>query len=377
MSFDPGTPARAGIVSAGVERSTQGSPMSSGCLRKGKHNGPTDVPGVLVGHFTDMEAASGVTVILCPQGAVAAVDVRGAAPGTRETDLLAPHNLVQRVQAVALCGGSVFGLAAADGVVQWLAERGLGFPLQGGHVAPIVPAAVLYDLGRGRDFRPPVSPRWGYEACRSAKTGPMEMGCVGAGTGAVAGGLKAGVGAASEVLSWGGTVAGIVALNSFGSTLDLATGLLWELRLELEGELGALGRRGVEAPACDPSGPGQNTTLGVVVTDAVLTKAQAQKVAQMAQDGLARAIRPSHTMFDGDTVFCLSTGLRILPLKEGFFQGAEAPALNELGRAAADVMARAVMQAMVHAHSAYGFKALRDLPPKTDVSGMKASCVDP
>lgn len=333
--------------------------------RVGKHNGLTDVSGILVGHFTELEAASGVTVIVCPEGAVAGVDVRGAAPGTRETDLLAPQNLVERVQAVALCGGSVFGLAAADGVVRWLAERKWGFLLEGGEVAPIVPAAVLYDLGRGTSFRPPICPEWGYRACESASRGPVAMGCVGAGTGAVAGGIKGGIGTASEVLPSGATVGAIVAVNSFGSIVDPATGLLWEARLEVDGEFGDLVSRAVGIPRLAASGACQNTTLGVVATDAILTKAQAQKVAQMAHDGLARAVRPAHTMFDGDTVFCLSTGLKALAQLEGFFQGAQAAAINELGRAAADTLARAVIHAVLAAKSAFGFLAFRDLPERS------------
>lgn len=331
-------------------------------MRKaGAQNSITDVKGILAGHFTEPRAASGVSVVLCPEGGVGGVDVRGAAPGTRETDLLAPHNLVERVQGVALCGGSVFGLVAADGVVKWLAEHGLGFPLEGGEVAPIVPAAVLYDLGRGEWFRPPVSAEWGYMACQSASDGPVPMGCVGAGTGAVAGGLKAGVGTASEVLNSGIVVGALAVVNAFGSALDPATGFLWEARLQLEEELGEAAQRPVELPAELPPGPCRNTTLGVVATDAVLSKAQAQKIAQMAQDGLARAIRPSHTMFDGDTVFCVATCQKSLPRAEGFFEGAWAVALNQLGSAAADALARAVMRGLTAAKGAYGFPALGDL----------------
>ena len=331
----------------------------------GHYNSITDVKGILVGHFTQERAASGVTVVLCPRGGVGGVDVRGAAPGTRETDLLAPQNLVEKVQAVALCGGSVFGLCAAEGVTGWLAERNLGFPLGGGEVAPIVPAAVLYDLGRGEWFRPPVSSQWGYQACQGASEGVVPMGCVGAGTGAVAGGIKGGVGTASEVLDSGLVVGALAVVNSFGSVLDPRTGLLWEARLGLGQELGEMGQEAVELPAGAPSGPCQNTTLAVVATDASLNKAQAQKMAQMAHDGLARAIRPSHTMFDGDTVFCLATCEKSLPQAQGFFEGAWAGALNELGRAAADTLARAVMRALVAAKSAYGFTCLGDLPRRS------------
>ena len=153
----------------------------------GKDNSLTDVEGIMVGHFTSLEAASGTSVILCTEGAVAGVDVRGSAPGTRETDLLEPLNLVEKVQAVVLTGGSVYGLSTADGVIKWLAEKGCGFPLEDGHVAPIVPTAALFDLGRGKDYIPSIGPQWGVTACESATTGAFAMGCVGAGTGAMAG----------------------------------------------------------------------------------------------------------------------------------------------------------------------------------------------
>ena len=160
----------------------------------GPCNALTDVVDLHVGHHTDLDAVSGVTVVLCPEGAAAGVDVRGSAPGTRETDLLEPGNLVETVQAVVLSGGSVYGLAAADGAVRWLAEKGAGFPLEAGHVAPIVPAAVLFDLGRGSAFVPPITDRWGADACGAANNGPVPTGCVGAGTGAVSGGIKGGLG---------------------------------------------------------------------------------------------------------------------------------------------------------------------------------------
>lgn len=329
----------------------------------GKHNGLTDVDGLLVGHHTDAGAASGVTVVLCPEGAIAAVDVRGAAPGTRETDLLAPVNLVEKAQAVVLSGGSVFGLAAADGVVRWLAARGFGFPLEAGQVAPIVPAAVLYDLGRGPQFVPPVSAEWGRSACEAAGPGPAAMGTAGAGTGAWAGGIKGGMGSASLILASGITVAALMAANPGGSVIDPATGRPWEIGLECAGEFGELGQRAVSLPDAPPGAPGRNTTIGVVATDAVLTKAQALKVAQMAHDGLARAIRPAHTMFDGDAVFCLATGLRPLPESTGFFAAPGAHALSEIGHAAADCTSRAIIHAVLAAHSAAGKLAFRDLPP--------------
>jgi L-aminopeptidase/D-esterase-like protein len=183
----------------------------------GNYNGITDIEGLLVGHYTDKKAASGVSVVLCLQGATAAVDVRGAAPGTRETDLLDPSNLVQQAQAIVLTGGSVFGLAAADGVARWLAENGYGFPLGQEQVAPIVPAAVLFDLGRGAEYVPPVSAEWGRRACLDAKGGSVKMGNIGAATGALAGGVKGGLGTASYILDNGLGVAALVAVNSLGS----------------------------------------------------------------------------------------------------------------------------------------------------------------
>jgi L-aminopeptidase/D-esterase-like protein len=301
-------------------------------------------------------------VVLCPpEGAVAGVDVRGAAPGTRETDLLNPVNLVERVHAVVLSGGSSFGLACCDGVVAWLAEQGIGFPLdQAGHVVPIVPGAVLYDLGRGPEFTPPVGPDWGRNACQAASDGPVELGCVGAGAGAVAGGVKGGLGSASEALDSGVTVAALVAVNSLGSLLDSATGRLWEARLELAGEFGqAVGQAKLPPPW--PPEPAKNTTIAVVATDAALNKAQCTKMAQMAQDGLARAIRPAHTMFDGDTVFALATCAQPLPAAPGVFGPPEAAALREIGRAAADCLSRAIIRAVLAAESLGGWPSFTDL----------------
>lgn len=331
----------------------------------GKFNALTDVAGVLVGSYTDAAAVSGATVVICPEAATGAVDVRGAAPGTRETDLLAPVNLVEKVQAVVLCGGSVYGLSAADGVVRWLAERGWGFPLGDGQVAPIVPAAVLYDLGRGPRFVPPVSAEWGRLACDvAAGQKPLAMGCIGAGTGARAGSIKGGLGSASLVLDSGITVAALMAVNPYGEVIDPATGRPWEAALEAAGEFGSAGRRCVQLPPPPASGPARNTTIGVVATDAVLTKAQALKVAQMAHDGLARAIRPAHTMFDGDTVFCLATGRRPLPEAPGVFEGRLAPGVNAIGHAAADCTSRAIVHAVLQARTLAGMTAFRDLPER-------------
>ncbi len=328
----------------------------------GKLNGLTDVAGILVGDFTDTDAVSGVTVVLCPEGAVGAVDVRGAAPGTRETDLLAPVNLVEKVQAVVLCGGSVYGLCAADGVVRWLSERGWGFPLGEGHVAPIVPAAVLFDLGRGPQFVPPITSEWGRLACEAAAgERPVALGCVGAGTGAMAGAVKGGLGSASLVLDSGLTVAALMAVNPNGSVINPATGRPWEIGLESAAEFGDLGRRSVRLPPQPSGAPARSTTIGVVATDAALSKAQALKVAQMAHDGLARSIRPAHTMFDGDTVFCMATGRRPLPAAPGFFEGAQAPSISEIGHGAADCTARAIIRAVLTARTMAGMVAFGDL----------------
>jgi L-aminopeptidase/D-esterase-like protein len=329
--------------------------------RTGKSNGLTDVAGLWVGHHTNPTAASGTTVIVCPEGAVGGVDVRGAAPGTRETDLLAPENLVEQVQAICLSGGSVYGLAAADGVVRQLASRSIGFALDDTHVAPIVPAAVLFDLGRGAQFVPPVDATWGEVACSTAGPEAVPMGCVGAGTGAMSGGIKGGLGTASVILESGVTVAALAAVNSLGSTIDPQRGSFWEARLEIGEEFAGRIDRGVILPTPPSGEPAKNTTLAVVATDATLTKSQAKKVAMMAHDGLARAIRPAHTMFDGDIVFCLATGKKPLPERPGFFAATAAQAINELGHAAADSLARAIIRGVIAAHSAYGMTAYRDL----------------
>jgi L-aminopeptidase/D-esterase-like protein len=328
----------------------------------GNDNAITDVAGIEVGQYTDVAHASGVTVILAAEGAAAGVDVRGAAPGTRETDLLNPDNLVPEVQAVVLSGGSVYGLAAADGVVRRLSERGLGFPLEGGRVAPIVPAAVLFDLGRGKSFIPPVDASWGRMAVDAAGPGAVSTGCAGAGTGAASGGIKGGIGTASVLLDSGVTVGAIVAVNSLGSVIDPRTGRPWEIRAEIEKEFGDRGKWAVELPGDTPASPGTNTTLGVVAADARLTKSEARRVAVMAHDGLARSIRPAHTLFDGDTIFCLSTGKRDLPEIEGFFAVARGAAVNAVGAAAAECIARAVVRAVLDAESLAGITAFRDLP---------------
>ena len=312
--------------------------------------------GIRVGHATRTGGGwlSGTTVVLAPpDGAVGGVDVRGGGPGTRETDLLDPRNLVERVHAVVLSGGSAFGLAAADGVMQRLAADGVGFPVGPGQVVPIVPAAVVFDLGRGGDFGKRPGPQAGGDAYAAANAGPVQQGVCGAGTGARVGGLKGAVGSASAVLPGGTTIGALVVLNATGSCVDLSTGELYAVRFGLPGEFpavtgvlpeelaearrlaevgGRLGDSGTEAVLA--------TTIGVVATDATLTKAQCAKVAGITHDGLARAIRPVHTMFDGDTMFTMATGERPAPDTQG---------LQLLLHVAGDCVTRAIGHAMLAA----------------------------
>ncbi|MFD4539903.1 P1 family peptidase [Streptomyces bauhiniae] len=312
----------------------------------------TDVDGVRVGHAGRRGGGwlSGVTVVLAPEGgAVAAVDVRGGGPGTKETDALDPRNVVQRVDAVVLAGGSAYGLDAASGVMAWLEERGRGVRVgpEAEHVVPVVPAACLFDLGRGGDFRARPDAAMGRAAVEtaaaSAPGGPVAEGSVGAGTGAVAGCLKGGVGTASTLLDSGITVAALVVVNSAGDVLDAETGVLYGELFEglvtypEPGVREAAGRRLAEVAARNAPPP-LNTTLAVVATDADLGKAQAQKVAGTAHDGIARAVRPVHLLHDGDTVFTLATGAR--PLSP------EPTALNEILAAGADLVTRAITRAV-------------------------------
>ncbi len=316
----------------------------------------TDVPGVLVGHAHDAEALTGCTVVLTPDGAVGGVDVRGGAPGTRETDLLDPTANVSVVHAVALCGGSAFGLAAATGVVQWLAERNIGYPTRVRNV-PIVPAAVIFDLAIGRPDRF-ADADLGYAACDASGAGTAE-GCVGAGIGATVGkirgmsyAMKAGIGSWSERLADGSVVGALVVCNAFGDVYDEQSGRILAGVRSDEGALAstmALLRTPEQLHTPVGLSGEQHTTLAVIATDARLTKAEATKVAQMAQDALARTIRPIHTPFDGDTAFTLATGQR------------PAPSLVALGAIAADVLARAIERSVMSAWSLGGIPAARDL----------------
>ncbi len=333
-------------------------------------NAITDVPGIRVGHAqrTGEGWLTGVTVVLPPaEGAVGGVDVRGGGPGTRETDLLAPENLVERVHAVVLTGGSALGLAAADGVTRALLEQGVGFPVgaRPGEVVPIVPAAVIFDLGRGGGFANSPDAALGREALGAADIEVSE-GTIGAGTGARVGGLKGGIGSASTRLDDGTTVGALVVVNAVGSALDLDTGELYaarhcrsgdlpDLRLPDPAELQAARDRAAGEP--EPHPP-LATTLAVIATDAALTKAQCRKVSGIGHDGIARAINPVHTMFDGDTVFTLATGAAPAPGPE---------AMHALLIEASDCVTRAVARALVAATSAGGIRCCRDAFPSAFV----------
>lgn len=311
----------------------------------------TAVPGIRVGHATDLTGLTGCTVILCPDGAVVGADVRGGAPGTRETDLCRPGHLVERAHAVLLTGGSAYGLAAAAGVMQWLEERQIGYPAGAG-VVPIVPAAVLFDLGIG-DPRARPDAAMGYQAAASAAAGPVAQGNVGAGTGATVGKLlgpekatKSGLGTAAVHLTGGVTVGALVAVNAAGDVYDPATG---QVVAGARGPRGFLNiTRTLLAGAAPAAFPGTSTTLACVATNAALTKEQVHKVAQMAHNGLARTIDPVHTLYDGDTVFALSCG--------------QLPAdVNAVGTAAALALAQAVLRAVQAARAAGGLPAAGDL----------------
>ncbi|MER6951241.1 P1 family peptidase [Nonomuraea sp. NPDC000554] len=331
-------------------------------MKGGATNSLVDVAGLRVGHAQRVGDGyrTGTTVVLAPEGGmVAGVDVRGAAPGTRETELLDPRNLVERVHAVVLTGGSAYGLSAACGVMDCLADAGIGFPVEGG-VVPIVPAAVIYDLGRGGDFRATPDGLFGAAAYDAAVNGgagsPWTNGSVGAGTGAVAGGLAGGVGTASAVLPSGATVAALAVVNAAGSVLDPGSGKLAGTRYGLPGEFGRL-REPVdeEVTAWQPAKVTSfNTTIGVVATDLALTKAQCGKLAGVAHDGLARAIRPAHTMVDGDTIFGLATCTQPVPDPDG---------LQDVLAAGADVFSRAVAHAILAATGRADAPAYRDVFP--------------
>lgn len=340
--------------------------MTSAELETGPHDAITDVPGLLVGQYERLGEgwATGTTVVLVPGGAVAGVDGRGGAPGTRETDLLAPQNLVQRVQAICLSGGSAYGLAAADGVMRWLGEHGHGFPVgpQPHEVVPIVPGAVIFDLPAS-DWGNRPDAGFGYQACDAATDGPIEQGCAGAGAGAKAGSLKGGVGTAS--VKAGEFVVGALAVaNPHGEAVDLSTGKPWASE-PVGAAFGApeWPNRAGELPGTPGEKP-LNTTIGVVATDAILSKAECARLAMSAQDGLARAVRPAHSMFDGDTVFALATGARALPEAAGPFGVPQrAAVLDLLCAAAARAFECAVLHGVLAAHTVGPMPAYRDVWP--------------
>ena len=323
----------------------------------------TDVPGIRVGHFTHTRRPTGCTVVLVPEGTVAGVDVRGAAPGTRETELLSPLNSVEHIHALLLAGGSAFGLDAAGGVMRWLDERGVGIPVGPARV-PIVPAAILFDLWVGdASIRPDAAS--GYAACEAASSDRVTEGNVGAGTGAsvgklfgIARAMRGGIGSASVTVG-GITVAALVVVNALGDVIDPASGrVVAGARTPdghaLQGTMASLLRGDVPAPLQ----PGSATTLGVIATDAVLSKAQANKVAQMAHDGFARAINPVHTAGDGDTLFALATG----------GNGARG-SVTLIGALAADVTATAIVRAVRAATALHGDarQGLPDLPTPAEL----------
>jgi L-aminopeptidase/D-esterase-like protein len=326
------------------------------------NNTITDVPGIEVGQAQDEEALTGCTVILCRKGAVAGVDVRGSAPGTRETDLLNPINLVQKIHAVVLAGGSAFGLDAASGVMRYLAEKKIGLAFAG-NIIPIVPAAIIFDLNLGKIKKYPDSDM-GYLAASSATSGSVKQGNFGAGTGATvgkifgqAGAMKSGVGSASMEIGGGVVVGAIVAVNAFGDVRDPETGQIVAGARSIKMGPVKLGKIGRFADTLEvmKSGAGRaivglasrsNTVIAAVATNARLNKSEATKMAQMAQDGVARTISPAHTMWDGDTVFALATGQRKADV-------------NIVGAFAAQVLAQAIINAVNYAEPAAGLPSTK------------------
>lgn len=362
--------AQARIVASSV---LAGSALAGGLLAQSpdiRMKGITDVQGIRVGHHTLAERPTGCTVILAEgAGAVGGISQRGGAPGTRETDLLDTSNLVERVNAVVLSGGSAFGLDAAQGVVRYLEERNIGYRTAAG-VVPIVPAAILFDLGFGGDPKVRPTAECGYKAAEAAGDGPVTEGNVGAGAGATvgkmgggrgardgAGGpMKAGIGSASITLADGLVVGAIVAVNAVGDVIDPQTGQVVAGVRGADGKLADVRKLLRSGAALAPPRPGENTTIAVVATNARLTKEQVNRLAMMADDGLARAINPSHTVGDGDTVFALATGTL-----DGNAN------VSVVGALAAEALAEAVVRAAVQAAGSGGLPSARDLgtvPPR-------------
>lgn len=305
----------------------------------GPKNAITDVPGIEVGHYTATNGTGGMTgttAIIARGGAVGGVTQRGGAPGTRETDILKSEKAAGVAHAVVLTGGSAYGLAAADGVMACLESQGVGTPVLNRTIVPLVPAAVIFDPGRCApfNFRPDAS--FGMNACRAATNGPVAMGNVGAGAGARSGGVKGGLGTASAVLPNGVVVGAIVAVNSSGRTFDATTGQFFAGYIAGNADMTLASA--LAAPEELSEEFLRATTIAVVATNATLTKAQTNKIAQMADDGMARAMRIAHGTGDGDTVFALATGTV-----------AGTPNLNQIGGAAADVLSRAIVRAIMAA----------------------------
>ncbi|MFZ4718607.1 MAG: P1 family peptidase [Ilumatobacteraceae bacterium] len=332
----------------------------------------TDVPGIRVGHAHRVGRGwrTGTTVVLLPDGTTVGVDVRGGGPGTRETDLLRPEATIDTAHAVCLTGGSAFGLAAAGGVMAHLEAKGIGFQVgPGSHdVVPLVPAAVVFDLGRGGDFANRPDHDFGRRAARAARSGPVAVGAVGAGTGARARGLQGGVGTASTTLPNGVVVAALAVVNAAGSVIDPATGLPWEpgsVRLRRP----STADRARLAAHLEAAVPPLNTTIGVVATTATLSKAECAKFAAVAHDGLARAVRPVHSLLDGDTVFGAATGrddLGTFALSErpdGPPRRARVAWLNAVLEAGAHCFAAACSDAVVLATATGDDPSYRDLCP--------------
>ena len=315
------------------------------------YSGITDVSGIKVGHHTDKKAVTGCTVILCEQGAVAGVDVSGSSPGTRETDLLRPGNLVEKIQAIVLSGGSAFGLDAATGVMKYLEERGFGYETTAGRV-PIVPAAIIFDLNIG-DSRIRPGANEGYQACLAATDGKVAEGCVGAGTGATVGkilglerAVKSGLGTASQRIARDVVVAALVVVNAVGDVIEPGTGKILAGPRKLHGR-GFMSTSKLWKGEFKEAVPPFNTVIGVVATDARLGKAEANRLARMAQVGIARTIDPCHTMYDGDALFTLSVGKKETDL-------------SALGAAAAEVVAEAIVRAIQKAKTLAGVPAAED-----------------
>ena len=327
-------------------------------MAKARHNAITDVPGIKVGHAQDVAAVTGCTVVLCEAGATGGVDQRGGAPGTRETDLLRPMHLVEQVHAVLLAGGSAYGLDAAGGVMAYLERQGVGYDARVAKV-PIVPAAILFDLGIGD---PAVRPdaAMGLAACEAASDSSPEQGSVGAGAGCTVGSVfgpgfqtKGGIGTASVDLGGGLVVGALVAVNAFGDVIDPDNGaIIAGARTPPTGEgyADTLATMRAMAGKAITGIASRNTVIGVVATNARLTKEETNKVAQMAHNGLARTIRPAHTQFDGDTIFALATGKKETNV-------------SLIGAYAAEVMAEAVVSGVQVATSLGGCPAAVDLNP--------------